>query len=200
MNEFNERATVALLEAATDAAPSDLAGRILDRLDLAHRWIRVEGPVGATFVARFRGRITALLLSDAAGTDGFEEWMLRRFGTVCVADPEPDPVVVRELTDALTRGRTDLDVDLSSCTPFQREVLAQALSIPRGEVRTYGDIARSIGRPKATRAVGTALGRNPVPLLVPCHRVVPAGGGVGNYAFGADRKAKLLRLEGAVVA
>ena len=71
--------------------------------------------------------------------------------------------------------------------------------IPRGEVRTYGELAAIVGRPRAARAVGTAMARNPVPLLVPCHRVVPSSGGVGNYGFGSDLKAKLLAGEGVVL-
>ena len=70
--------------------------------------------------------------------------------------------------------------------------------VGRGRVATYRDIATSIGRPKAVRATGTALGRNPIPILVPCHRVVPSSGGIGNYGGGVARKQALLELEGAI--
>ncbi|MGM5593567.1 MGMT family protein [Corynebacterium glucuronolyticum] len=73
-------------------------------------------------------------------------------------------------------------------------------AIPFGETRTYGQIAEAIGHPRAARAVGTACALNPVPLLVPCHRVVPAGGGVGNYAGGTAMKAALLGMEREVIA
>jgi O-6-methylguanine DNA methyltransferase len=89
-----------------------------------------------------------------------------------------------------------VSLDLSETTPFQRRVLEVVKSIPRGEVRPYSWVAREVGSPKASRAVGTALANNPVPLLVPCHRVVKNDGRVGNYAFGAGEKASLLKLEG----
>ena len=88
------------------------------------------------------------------------------------------------LAAALRSGKaTSLRYDLDALTEFERAVLAKALEIPAGEVRPYGWIAREIGRPKAVRAVGTALGRNPVPLLIPCHRVVRSDGRIGNYAL-----------------
>jgi O-6-methylguanine DNA methyltransferase len=70
--------------------------------------------------------------------------------------------------------------------------------IPAGEVRTYGEVAEAIGAPRAHRAVGSACGANPVPIVVPCHRVVPASGGVGNYGLGPARKVELLRREGSL--
>ncbi len=81
-------------------------------------------------------------------------------------------------------------------TPLERDVLGTLTKIPRGEVRTYEWVARQVGRPRAVRAVGTICARNIVPLVVPCHRVVPATGGVGNYAFGTPMKRELLRREG----
>lgn len=83
-------------------------------------------------------------------------------------------------------------------TPFQRAVWAAARAIPRGETRTYQQIAAAIGRPGAARAVGQALGANPVPLLVPCHRVLATGGGLGGFTGGVGLKARLLALEGIV--
>ena len=86
-------------------------------------------------------------------------------------------------------------VDLTGVAPFQRGVLTAARTIPFGEVRPYGWIADRIGAPKAVRAVGTALGRNPVPIVVPCHRVLRSDGSLGGYAFGLDLKTRLLALE-----
>jgi len=93
---------------------------------------------------------------------------------------------------------TDIPLDITG-TAFQRRVWEALRHIPYGEVRTYGDIAAAIGAPKAVRAVGTACGANPVGLVIPCHRVVPKGGGVGNYGFGPERKQVLLAREGASV-
>lgn len=87
-------------------------------------------------------------------------------------------------------------VDLSSRKGFQREVLDAVMAIPRGEVRTYAELASSLGRPKAARAVGNAVAHNPIPLLVPCHRVVLSGGGVGGYVYGSPFKLRLLQNEG----
>jgi O-6-methylguanine DNA methyltransferase len=81
-------------------------------------------------------------------------------------------------------------------TPLERDVLGLLTKIPRGEVRTYEWVARQVGRPRAVRAVGNILARNAVPLVVPCHRVVPTTGGIGNYAFGSPLKRELLRREG----
>lgn len=88
----------------------------------------------------------------------------------------------------------DIKLDLRG-TDFQRAVWQHLLRIPKGKVETYGEVANDIGRPKAVRAVGTAVGSNPVSLVVPCHRVVPAAGGVGNYGWGPEIKKNLLRAE-----
>lgn len=80
-------------------------------------------------------------------------------------------------------------------TPFQRAVWEATMKIPSGETRTYGDIAKMIGHPRAARAVGSALKKNPRLIVIPCHRVVPASGGVGQYVGGVRRKRWLLRHE-----
>ena len=92
----------------------------------------------------------------------------------------------------------DIPLDITG-TAFQRRVWEALRHIPYGEVRTYGEIAEIIGSPNAVRAVGTACGSNPVAIVVPCHRVVPKSGGVGNYGFGPERKRVLLAREGASV-
>lgn len=165
-----------------------------------HRWFRVAGPVGEVFVAHAGGRVTGLALADGVGGgdgSGFEAWMRREVGAEAIPDPDPDPAFVELVRAALNEGRTDVPVDLGSRTPFHREVLEHLLTIPKGEVRTYGQVAAAVGRPRAHRAVGSAVARNPVSLLVPCHRVVPAAGGVGNYGSGPHRKKALLSREGA---
>lgn len=108
---------------------------------------------------------------------------------------------IREYLDG-EREQLDIAVDLSMVTPFQRSVLEEATRVPRGQVATYGEIAQRLGKPKASRAVGQALRRNPVPIVVPCHRVVNADGTLGGYGgkLGSRRKIELLRLEGVVFA
>jgi O-6-methylguanine DNA methyltransferase len=93
------------------------------------------------------------------------------------------------------RSYFSVPVDIDAAAPFQREVLSAARTIPFGEVRSYRWIAERIGSRGAVRAVGTALGRNPVPILVPCHRVLRTDGSLGGYAFGLDLKAHILGVE-----
>ncbi|MFA9492017.1 MAG: methylated-DNA--[protein]-cysteine S-methyltransferase [Anaerolineales bacterium] len=97
------------------------------------------------------------------------------------------------------RKAFQLPVDLSGMTPFQQTVLNEVSEVPRGEVVTYGDLARRIGKPRAARAVGQALGSNPVPIVVPCHRVIASDGSLGGYSGrrGIKTKEALLTLEGA---
>ncbi len=101
---------------------------------------------------------------------------------------------VREYLDG-TRTRFDLPLDLSGGTPFQQAVWQALLAIPRGGTTTYGALARQLGRPAAVRAVGAAVGRNPISVAVPCHRVLGSGGALTGYAGGLPRKTALLRLE-----
>ncbi|HYC87775.1 MAG TPA: methylated-DNA--[protein]-cysteine S-methyltransferase [Thermoanaerobaculia bacterium] len=137
--------------------------------------------------------------------------MIRRGGTFeelraahcarggCTLKPAALPEALRkQVTAALegegvTKPKVDWDDDLSE---LERDVLDTLTKIPRGEVRTYEWVARQVGRPKAVRAVGTVCARNHVPFVVPCHRVVPAAGGVGNYAYGSALKRELLEREG----
>ena len=92
--------------------------------------------------------------------------------------------------------RFDLPLDLSAGTPFQQAVWQALLTIPLGASHSYGDLARRLDKPKAVRAVGAAVGRNPVSIIVPCHRVLGAGGQLTGYAGGLWRKQALLQLEG----
>jgi O-6-methylguanine DNA methyltransferase len=94
-------------------------------------------------------------------------------------------------------GQLGTQFDLRSVTVFERAVLLKALEIPRGEIRTYGWIAAQIGHPLAVRAVGSALRKNPAPVLIPCHRVVRSDGHIGEYALGgSDNKRTILAAEG----
>jgi methylated-DNA-[protein]-cysteine S-methyltransferase len=110
--------------------------------------------------------------------------------------------MLRELKEyAEGRRRAfELRLDWSSIKPFQRAVLKAASTIPFGETRSYGWIAHKIGKPLAARAVGQALGANPIPIILPCHRVIASNGKLGGYGGGLPMKVKLLKLEGAVPA
>jgi methylated-DNA-[protein]-cysteine S-methyltransferase len=108
---------------------------------------------------------------------------------------------VRALVDeyfAGSRQEFDLEVDLGPAPDFGRAVLEQLARVPYGELTTYGTLAAKAGRPRAARAVGTVMNRNPVPIVLPCHRVVGSTGSLVGYAGGLDRKRTLLELEGAL--
>jgi methylated-DNA-[protein]-cysteine S-methyltransferase len=92
----------------------------------------------------------------------------------------------------------DVALDMEWVPPFHREVYTHARAIPPGETSTYGDVAARLGRPRAARAVGTALRRNPFPVIVPCHRVLASGGKMGGFSAtgGVDTKRRMLELEG----
>lgn len=115
---------------------------------------------------------------------------------------EPGNPVLREAATQITqyfagtRATFDLPLDLQGGTPFQQSVWQALLAIPQGGTTSYGTLSRAIGRPQAVRAVATAIGRNPISIIVPCHRVIGANGTLTGYAGGLQRKSALLRLEG----
>ena len=98
-----------------------------------------------------------------------------------------------------TRTHFDLPLDLTRGTPFQQSVWQALLAIPPGGTTSYAELGRRLGRPTAARAVGAAVGRNPVSIVVPCHRVLGTAGALTGYAGGLERKSALLRLEGALM-
>ncbi|MET0312234.1 MAG: methylated-DNA--[protein]-cysteine S-methyltransferase [Burkholderiaceae bacterium] len=117
---------------------------------------------------------------------------------------EPGHPVLLEAASQLSdyfsgkRERFDMPLDLQGGTPFQQSVWQALLGIPAGQTTSYGDLSQRIGKPAAVRAVGAAVGRNPVSVIVPCHRVVGADGSLTGYAGGLERKSALLKLEGAL--
>jgi methylated-DNA-[protein]-cysteine S-methyltransferase len=111
----------------------------------------------------------------------------------------PLTVITAQLDEYFSGARTTFDVPLRlDGTPFQRAVWSALLQIPYGSTSTYAQIAMQLGNPRATRAVGAANGRNPISIVIPCHRLVGAGGALTGYGWGLDRKRRLLELEGAV--
>jgi len=120
--------------------------------------------------------------------------------------PEPDRAAAalaaraeREILEYLAgrRRKFTVPVDLSAAPPFHAKVLRALARVSYGRTVTYGELAARVGRPHGARAVGQAMARNPVPLVIPCHRVVASGGGLGGYGGGLDLKRRLLDLEGA---
>lgn len=111
----------------------------------------------------------------------------------------PIALALAQLNEYFAAKRTAFSLPLSTRgTAFEQRVWDELLRIPHGETRTYGEIARRVGNPKAARAVGLACGKNPIAIVVPCHRVIGAGGALTGYAGGLARKRILLRLEGAI--
>jgi O-6-methylguanine DNA methyltransferase len=182
------------LAALSRPAPDGMVDRILIRTGLADEYALIEGPIGAAYVAWSDRGITAYVPAAAVGPrSAFESHHARRATYV----EAPPPRLARHLARTVATGRLGrLPLDLSSIGDFQRKVLEKCAEIPPGEIRPYGWIAREIGNPGAVRAVGTALGKNPVPVLIPCHRVVRTDGRIGNYAYGTPMKRELLEHEG----
>ena len=160
----------------------------------------VESPLGQLFVGvSDRG---LCVISYEADPDIQVERLARGFGSRVLWSPRPVDPTRRQLDEyfAGKRKRFDLDVDLRLARDFGRTVLEELGRVPFGEVTTYGALAVKAGKPRAARAVGTIMNRNPVPIVLPCHRVVGANGSLVGYAGGLERKETLLRLEGALLA
>lgn len=129
------------------------------------------------------------------------EALSRSFGVRVLRSPQPLDPIKRQL-DEYFEGRRDtfeLPTDIERLTPFNRLVLEALARVPYGTLTTYGTLAGEAGRPRAARAVGMVMNRNPIPIVLPCHRVVGSTGSLVGYAGGLDRKETLLRLEGALV-
>jgi methylated-DNA-[protein]-cysteine S-methyltransferase len=156
-----------------------------------------DSPVGTLLVAATGRGLCRISFTPDEALDGLAE----AFGARILRVPRQLDPVRRQLDEYFEHRRTefDLDTDLSPLPEFQRGVLAELARVPFGQVTTYGALAGKIGRPRAARAVGGALNRNPVPIVLPCHRVVGASGSLTGYAGGLDRKEALLRLEGALI-
>jgi len=106
---------------------------------------------------------------------------------------------IRTLLDRYLQGRKvdfEVDLDISQLGQFTQKVLNELMKIPYGETRTYGWLAKKVGKPRAARAVGQALKRNPIPIIIPCHRVIRDDGTVGGFSMGVNIKERLLALEG----
>jgi methylated-DNA-[protein]-cysteine S-methyltransferase len=155
----------------------------------------VDGPFGPVFLAKTQKGICRV--SFRKSEDELLSELERRS---LLPEMAPDKLERerRELFEYFEgrRRRFHLPIDLRWGTAFQRSVLRAASRIPFGQCCCYADVAKRVGRPGAQRAVGNALGKNPVAIVIPCHRVVASGGGIGGYAGGLDIKKTLMALEG----
>ena len=180
-----------------EPAPPGLAHATLVAVGLADDYAVMPSPVGALRVAWNARGVSAV--EEAPDDAAFEARFRARTGRTARRRERLPNALARKIERRLAGDRHNrIDLDLRGSTEFERAVWLKALEIPRGEVRPYGWIAAEIGRPKAVRAVGTALGHNPVPLIVPCHRVVRSDGMIGQYSLGGpDNKRTILAGEGA---
>lgn len=178
-------------------APETLLPAVMRRVGLGDTYWRLESPVGPVFIAHSKAGIS--MVTRAKSGAEFEKAFRRRHGRPVYPEKTVAPARVRALVRNLKgEGRKELRFDLRGLSEFERAVLMKALEIPAGEVRPYSWIAKEIGHPGAVRAAGSALAKNPVPLLIPCHRVVRSDGHIGNYSLGGPRnKRTLLEKEGA---
>lgn len=187
---------------ATEAAAADAASRFASAAaasgsaDVAYAI--VPSPLGDLLAAVTpRGLVTTGYVE--AGLDSQLERLARRISPRVLEAPARLDDVRRELDEYFEGARRSFDVplDWSLVSPgFGRKVLQATARIPFGDASTYAEIAARAGSPKAMRATGNALGANPMPIVVPCHRVLRSGGGLGGYTGGLDRKRFLLGLEG----
>jgi methylated-DNA-[protein]-cysteine S-methyltransferase len=161
-----------------------------------------NSPLGDIWIAVSEQGLTAIEWSrDEAD---FGEYLTKRFKRPIQPDFEKVAPALQQLDEYLRGARKafDLPIDWSLLRPFQRQVLQIVYAIPYGQTRTYGDIAHEIGNPPAARAVGRANATNPMPLVIPCHRVIGSDGKLHGYGGGEGLPTKewLLKLEGAVLA
>lgn len=176
-------------------APNTFVPAVMLHSGLVDRYAAAGSPIGEVFVAFNERGITAV--RRAATARAFELNFAKDFGRRAVAS-EAIPANVARAVSGDERAIAKLAFNLDRLSEFQRAVLHKAQEIPRGQVRSYAWIAKAIGRPTAVRAVGTALAKNPVPLLIPCHRVVRSDGTIGDYALGSPNKRRILQYEGAL--
>src|SRR5262249_46403771 len=177
-------------------APETLRARVMTTLRIGDAYFSLETPLGQVFVAYNERGIAAVLRATTGAA--FEEAFRDLVGRLCYPALEP-PARLRRAVERQLRGerQPSLRFDLRGLSEFERAVLLKALEIPYGQIRPYAWVAREIGRPKAVRAVGTALANNPVPLVIPCHRVVRSDGDLGNYGMGGPAaKRTILAAEG----
>jgi O-6-methylguanine DNA methyltransferase len=183
------------LERLARRAPDEVLSSVLAGVGLLpDEFTLVSGPTGPSYVSWSKAGVTAFVPQSFVGTP--EDFVERHPRPAVYLDAPPRRLAGR-LDRALETGKLgDLPVDLGALGEFQRKVLEKCAEIPPGEIRPYGWIAREIGNPGATRAVGTALGNNPIPILIPCHRVIRTDGTIGKYAWGTPMKRQLLEQEG----
>jgi methylated-DNA-[protein]-cysteine S-methyltransferase len=164
-------------------------------LDVAYGF--AQSPFGPLLVATTRRGLVRVAYPDLRAEDVLEA-LAEEISPRVLESAQATEEIRRQLEEYFERRRRTfaVPVDLSAVKGFGHKILRQTARIPFGSVVTYRDVATRAGSPRAVRAAGNALGANPVPIVVPCHRVVRTGGGLGGYTGGLERKIALLELEG----
>ena len=159
----------------------------------------VDTPLGSLLVATTERGLCSIVYD--AEPDVEVERLARAFGMRVLRAAKPIDPARRELNEYFDGKRQvfDLPLDVGLIADFNRRVLDELARVPYGEVVTYGQLATRADRPRAARAVGTVMNRNPIPIVLPCHRVIGANGSLTGYGGGLERKEMLLRLEGAIL-
>jgi methylated-DNA-[protein]-cysteine S-methyltransferase len=159
----------------------------------------VDTPIGTLLIAATE-RGLCRIAYDADAEQEVER-LARSFGVRVLRSASPIDPARRQLDEYFEghRHRFELPVDIDSLADFNRRVLQELARVPYGEVVTYGELAARSARPRAARAVGTVMNRNPLPIVLPCHRVIGSTGKLVGYGGGLERKEALLRLEGALL-
>ncbi len=138
----------------------------------------------------------AIRMISGRSLEDLRSWYAKRYGRTLERAPIPEPLRKQVIAALHGEGVDKPAIDLRDASELERSVMQTLTRIPRGEVRSYSWLAQQVGKPRAVRAVANVVARNCVPFIVPCHRVVPAGGGVGKYAYGSEMKRDLLKREG----
>ena len=162
----------------------------------------VDSPIGTLVAAATPHGLATLSYADQFdGADGVLDWVAAKLSPRMLEAPARLDDVRRELDEYFEGRRHDFDLplDWSLASQFGRRILKATAAIPFGQVSTYGKVAAQAGNPKASRAAGRALGTNPIPIVVPCHRVIGSSGQLTGYTGGLDRKVALLQIEGVVL-
>lgn len=161
-------------------------------------YARLDSPVGTVWIASTEIGVCKISLG-AERSGAFLSWISEHIGPgESWEDPELMSSATAQLGEYFSGNRQTFDLPLDvRGTSFQRAVWSQVIRIPYGATASYGDIAQLVGKPTASRAVGRAVGANPLPIVVPCHRVIGRGGSLVGFGAGLDAKETLLRLEGA---
>jgi methylated-DNA-[protein]-cysteine S-methyltransferase len=160
---------------------------------------RMDSPVGPIMVAATRRGLVRISFGRFSDPESFVAELAALSPRVLEAAGDFD-AIKSELDEYFEGRRTsfELPIDWSLTGGFGRRVLQRTARIPYGEVSTYRDVAAAAGSPRGARAAGNALGANPIPIVIPCHRVLHSDGGLGGYGGGIEKKQFLLRLEGAI--